>query len=299
MEAARTLVASLLHQHVTEPVYAAPAMWETACKMRKLTSALEVAMPVNAQLEVSSFLSDLVVRLMQTTCYCNDLMYVTPDSLVIGLGVRQEQRRSRATKRKWSATTQQQPQQDDGGATAPAVPFKRARPISTGASSLWTRPPSPTALVMGGALEDRQPLEIVATELTLLLASLRKDRTPKDARIRSSAGDYAMVLEVQHMDYFSLAELSRIATRLRLCAAELESLSQYRFHRILYSVTVGFYHDHVGLKIQLHAKPVVPTSSSSSGPSGPLLTDPTATAARDACVGETSVQSIARDVSVH
>lgn len=252
MESVRTLVAGLLRRHVVEPVYAAPAMWETKCKLKKLTSSLEVEMPINAQLETTAFLSELVVQLLQTTCYCNDLLYVTPESLIIGLGVRQDtQRRNRATKRKFSATED----------LVTTVTAKRPRPAlpSSAASS--------TTLLLSGLIEDKRdanPLELVATELTRLLAHLRQDRTPKEARVRHSVTDQTLTLEVQQMDYFSLAELSRIAVRLRLCAAELESLPQFRFHKLTYGVIVGFYHDHLGLKIQLSAQPTLSTPSESA-----------------------------------
>lgn len=239
MENVRTLVGGLLHRHVTEPVYAAPAMWESKCKLKKLTSSLEVEMPINAQLESTAFLSDLVVQLLQTTCYCNDLLYVTPDSLIIGLGVRHDQRRQRATKRKFSSVTEDT-----------ATQSKRARP-----SAVALMPPA--TLLLSSLIEDRSgnPLELVATELTRLLAHLRQDRTPKEARVRQSVTEHTLTVEVQQMDYFSLAELNRIATRLRLCTAELESLPQFRFHKIIYMVTVGFYHDHLGLTIQLLVAP--------------------------------------------
>lgn len=258
MESVRTLVASLLHRHVVEPVYAAPAMWETACKLKKLTSSMEVAMPVNAQLESTAFLSDLVVQLLQTTCYCNDLLYVTPDSLIIGLGVRQDQRRHRATKRKFSATED----------LVTTVTAKRPRPTLPSSAA------PPVTLLLSSLIEDPRaggnPLELVATELTRLLAHLRQDRTPKDARVRQSVTEHTLTVEVQQMDYFSLAELNRIATRLRLCTAELESLPRFRFHKIVYMVTVGFYHDHLGLKIKLL---VVPPPSSSSSEQQPTVCD--------------------------
>jgi hypothetical protein len=251
MEGARTLVGGLLYRHVAEPVYAAPAIWETKCKLKKLTSSMEVEMPINAQLETTAFLSELVLQLLQTTCYCNDLLYVTPDTLIIGLGVRQDtQRRHRATKRKFSST-------DDIVTTT--TQSKRARPSLPSAAAA-----APTTLLLSALIEDKRdsnPLELVATELTLLLANLRKDRTPKEARIRHTTSEHTLTLEVQQMDYFSLAELSRIATRLRLCAAELESLPQFRFHKLTYGATVGFYHDHLGLKLHLHAQPTLPTAS--------------------------------------
>lgn len=273
MESVRTLVAGLLRRHVVEPVYAASAMWETKCKLKKLTSSLEVEMPINAQLETTAFLSDLVVQLLQTTCYCNDLLYVTPESLIIGLGVRQDtQRRNRATKRKFSVITEE----PSNGAA------KRARPSFSSA----TAPSATTTLLLSGLIEDKRdanPLELVATELTRLLAHLRQDRTPKEARVRHSVTDQSLTLEVQQMDYFSLAELSRIAVRLRLCAAELESLPQFRFHKLTYGVIVGFYHDHLGLKIQLSAQPTL---------SAPLESSAAAAAATAVAANESVAQSI-------